>query len=200
MAALQIPAGIDVRSNQASLFSRPQHRARDVGVLDALDGADEDRRKSRLDLIAFRGEVNAGDAGIRVVGDINIAALRVVNAANIEVSGDAVGISQGPSVNVGALAAASSASSAIVSEAARLTERSRPQVRTDMPVIFSVRLLGFTEQRIERLLQVCLMRSPTLMQLAFHLRWRALPCRICPTAHPSISAWIMHHQSPGPNS
>src|SRR3546814_3776069 len=60
-----------------------------IGVLDAFDGRDPDRRKSRLDLLAFFGEVNAGDAGIRVVGDINIAALRVVNAAHIEVSGEA---------------------------------------------------------------------------------------------------------------
>lgn len=116
-----------------------------IGVLDALQGEDEERRKSRLDLIAFRGEVNAGDAGIRVVGDINIAALRVVNAANIEVSGEAVGIPQIPVVNVGALNAASSATSAIVNEAAQLAERSRPQVRPEVPVIVQVRLLGFGE-------------------------------------------------------
>src|SRR3546814_10402866 len=72
-----------------------------IGVLDAFDGRDPDRRKSRLDLLAFFGEVNAGDAGIRVVGDSNIAALRVVNAATIEVSGEADGIPQVPNVNTG---------------------------------------------------------------------------------------------------
>jgi filamentous hemagglutinin family protein len=117
-----------------------------IGVLDAFDGEDENRQPSRLDLLAFFGEVNAGDAGIRVVGDLNIAALRVVNAANIEVSGEAVGIPQVPVVNVGALNAASNATSAIVNEAAQLAERGRPQVRADVPVIVQVRLLGFGEQ------------------------------------------------------
>ncbi len=116
-----------------------------IGVLDAFEGRDPNRRPSRMDLLAFFGEVNAGDAGIRVVGDINIAALRVVNAANIEVSGDAVGIPDVPVVNVGALTAASSATSAIVNQAAQLAERSRPQVRTDVPAIVNVRFVGFGE-------------------------------------------------------
>ncbi|MBN9505341.1 MAG: filamentous hemagglutinin family protein [Altererythrobacter sp.] len=116
-----------------------------IGVLDAYEGRDPDRRPSRMDLLAFFGEVNAGDAGIRVVGDINIAALRVVNAANIEVSGEAVGIPQVPAVNVGALNAASSATSAIVNEAAQLAERSRPQPVRDIPAIVNVRFVGFGE-------------------------------------------------------
>lgn len=116
-----------------------------IGVLDAFEGRDPDRKPSRMDLLAFFGEVNAGDAGIRVVGDINIAALRVVNAANIEVSGEAVGIPQVPAVNVGALNAASAATSSVINEAAQLAERSRPQVRTDMPTILNVRFLGFGE-------------------------------------------------------
>jgi len=49
-------------------------------------------------------------------------------------------------VNVGALAAASSATSAIVNEAARLADRSRPQMRTDIPVIIAIRFLGFGEE------------------------------------------------------
>lgn len=28
----------------------------------------------------------------------------------------------------------------------------------------------------------------------------ALPCKICPITHPSIAAWIMHHQMPGLNT
>src|SRR5262249_23898880 len=48
-----------------------------IGVLDALQGSGQ-RKLSRLDLIAPRGEINAADAGIRVVGDINLAAAVVV--------------------------------------------------------------------------------------------------------------------------
>ncbi|MCW5623139.1 MAG: filamentous hemagglutinin family protein [Burkholderiales bacterium] len=53
-----------------------------------------------VDLIAPLGEVNAGDAGIRVAGDLNIAALRVVGADNIRVGGSTSGV---PTGNTGAL-------------------------------------------------------------------------------------------------
>lgn len=45
-----------------------------------------------LDLIAPRGTVNAGDAGIRVAGNLNLAALFVLNVANIQVGGDTKGV------------------------------------------------------------------------------------------------------------
>lgn len=114
-----------------------------IGVLDAFEGRDPNRRPSRMDLLAFFGEVNAGDAGIRVVGDINIAALRVVNAANIQVTGEAVGIPQVPAVNVGALTAASAATSAVVNQATQLAARSRPSIVRDIPAIVNVRFVGF---------------------------------------------------------
>ncbi|WP_333837448.1 filamentous haemagglutinin family protein [Novosphingobium sp.] len=99
-----------------------------------------------IDLIAPLGTIDAGEAGIRVSGNINLAALQVLNAANIQVKGNAAGIPQVAVVNVGALAAASSAASAVTAEATRVAERSRPQVRTEVPVIVSVRLLGFGDQ------------------------------------------------------
>ena len=40
-----------------------------------------------VDLIAPLGTIDAGEAGIRVSGNVNIAALHVVNAANIQVQG-----------------------------------------------------------------------------------------------------------------
>src|SRR3546814_15309694 len=60
-----------------------------IGVLDA--GGTGNREESRLDLIASRGEVNAGDAGISVVGDLNITALRVVGLDTLLVTGDTTG-------------------------------------------------------------------------------------------------------------
>ena len=41
-----------------------------------------------VDLIAPLGTIDAGEAGIRVSGNVNIAALHVVNAANIQVQGE----------------------------------------------------------------------------------------------------------------
>lgn len=117
-----------------------------IGVLDSLQGNDPDRKKSRLDLLAFFGEVNAGDAGIRVIGDLNIAALRVVNAANIQVSGDATGIPTIAAVNIGALTSASSAASAVSIAATQLAERSRPQPVFDLPTILNVRFVDFGDE------------------------------------------------------
>ncbi|WCM18167.1 filamentous hemagglutinin family protein [Paraburkholderia bryophila] len=63
-------------------------------------------------LIAPRGTVDAGDAGIRVSGNLNVAALHVANADNIQVQGTSLGVPVGQAVNTGALSAASSAASA----------------------------------------------------------------------------------------
>lgn len=63
-------------------------------------------------LVAPRGTVDAGDAGIRVSGNLNIAALHVVNADNIQVQGTSIGVPVSQSVNPGALTAASSTASA----------------------------------------------------------------------------------------
>src|SRR3546814_13256236 len=46
-----------------------------IGVLDAFDGRDRDRRKCRLDLLAFFDAVKAGDAGNAGGGHINHARL-----------------------------------------------------------------------------------------------------------------------------
>ncbi|SFQ74163.1 filamentous hemagglutinin family N-terminal domain-containing protein, partial [Variovorax sp. OK605] len=64
-----------------------------------------------VDLIAPLGTIDAGEAGIRVSGNVNLAALRVVNAENIQVKGQSVGIPVIAAVNVGALTNASAAAS-----------------------------------------------------------------------------------------
>ena len=58
-------------------------------------------------LIAPRGTVNAGAAGVRVSGNLNIAALQVLNAFNIQVQGVTVGIPGTTAPNIGALTSAS---------------------------------------------------------------------------------------------
>jgi filamentous hemagglutinin family protein len=96
-----------------------------------------------VDLIAPLGTIDAGEAGIRVSGNVNLAALQVLNAANIQVKGAAAGIPQAVVVNTGALTAASSATSAVTAEASRVAERSRPPVRTEVPMIVTVTFVGF---------------------------------------------------------
>lgn len=100
--------------------------------------SEEQRKKSRMDLLAFKGEINAGDAGIRVVGDANFAALRIVNATNITVSGTAVGVPTVQAPNIGGLTEASNTAGSAAQQA------SAPQQRTtEQPSVIIVEVLGF---------------------------------------------------------
>ncbi|VFR60299.1 Filamentous haemagglutinin family outer membrane protein associated with VreARI signalling system [plant metagenome] len=96
-----------------------------------------------VDLLAPLGTIDAGEAGIRVSGNVNIAALQVVNAANIQVKGDAVGIPVVAAVNVGALTNASAAASSAADAAQESVARSRAAARQNLPSIISVQILGF---------------------------------------------------------
>lgn len=64
-----------------------------------------------VDLIAPVGIVDAGDAGIRAAGNLNIAAATVLNAANIQVGGSSTGVPAVEAVTVSAPAPTTSANS-----------------------------------------------------------------------------------------
>jgi filamentous hemagglutinin len=63
-----------------------------------------------VNLIAPKGVVNAGDAGIRVAGNLNIAAVQVIGAGNITVVGTATGV---PVSEAGAFASALSGANSL---------------------------------------------------------------------------------------
>jgi hypothetical protein len=63
-----------------------------------------------VNLIAPKGAVNAGDAGIRVAGNLNIAAVQVIGAGNITVVGTATGV---PVSEAGAFAGALSGANSL---------------------------------------------------------------------------------------
>ncbi len=63
-------------------------------------------------LIAPRGTVDAGAAGIRVSGNLNVAALQVLNSFNIQVQGVTIGLPTAPAPNIGALTTASNTAAA----------------------------------------------------------------------------------------
>jgi len=63
-----------------------------------------------VNLIAPKGDVNAGDAGIRVAGNLNIAAVQVIGAGNITVVGTATGV---PVSEAGAFAGALSGANSL---------------------------------------------------------------------------------------
>ena len=99
-----------------------------------------------VDLYAPLGTIDAGEAGIRVSGNINIHAQQVLNAANIKTQGESVGVPVAASVNTGALSSASAAASSAVGAAQDSAQRAQNQARQNQPSIISVQILGFGDE------------------------------------------------------
>jgi hypothetical protein len=93
-------------------------------------------------LMAPRGTVDAGDAGIRVSGNLVIAAAQVANADNIQVQGEKIGVPIAQSVNIGALNAASSAANAVNHVVDEMADKQRSDARNQQPSVISVHVLG----------------------------------------------------------
>lgn len=110
-----------------------------------------------VDLIAPKGTVNAGDAGIRA-GNLNIAAQVVLNAENIQVSGASSGV---PAADTGGLSAGLAGNSALgdtqaVAEATRsvggqstdagkAAAEAKQALAAFRPTFISVEVLGYGE-------------------------------------------------------
>lgn len=115
-----------------------------IGVLATVAGVPP----GDVDLIAPAGAVDAGDAGIRVSGNLNIAAERVLNADNISVGGAAAGVPAAPVVaapNIAGLTAASNTAGASVSAATDLANQAAKQEEQpeEEPSIITVEVLGY---------------------------------------------------------
>jgi len=112
-----------------------------IGVLATLQGVSP----GNVDLIAPVGTVDAGDAGIRASGNLNIAAAVVLNASNIQVGGTSVGTPPPPPApNLGSLGAASTASAGASSAAAEVARQNQSSnTATELPSIISVEVLGY---------------------------------------------------------
>ncbi len=102
-----------------------------------------------VDLVAPEGTVDAGDAGIRVSGNLNIAANQVVNAGNISVGGTSSGTPTAPSApsvatvtSAATTAAAAGADTAPVPPSAVKDEDSAGAIE-ELPSEISVEVLGY---------------------------------------------------------
>jgi len=96
-----------------------------IGVLATV----KDAPVGNVDLIAVTGIIDAGDAGIRSSGNLNLAATKILNADNIVVSGLSVGAppaasSSAPATAAPAAPAAASAPSSAASTAAAAASNS----------------------------------------------------------------------------
>jgi hypothetical protein len=99
-------------------------------------------------LLAPRGTVDAGDAGIRATGNITIAAAQVRNADNIAAGGTSVGVPAAPATaapNVGGLSSASSSTAATTAAASDVAQQGRTDTGAtqDAPSTVSVEVLGY---------------------------------------------------------
>ncbi|GGY04320.1 filamentous haemagglutinin family protein [Paludibacterium paludis] len=101
-----------------------------------------------VDLIAPLGTIDAGEAGIRVSGNVNVAAMQVANAANIQVQGKSSGVPMAASVNVGAQASASAASSSATQAAGDVMRRQQSAARQNQASQVSVQILGFGNEAL----------------------------------------------------
>ncbi|MGO4702976.1 filamentous haemagglutinin family protein [Dyella sp. 2RAB6] len=121
------------------LDARGQVSGAGIATLQTVPGAPS----GSVYLVAPRGTVDAGDAGIRVSGNLIVAAARVVNADNIQVQGEKVGVPVTQSVNVGALNAASAAASAVSKAAEDMARQQQDDARSKQPSVISVQVLGY---------------------------------------------------------
>ena len=135
------PQSADVETDLAGLAT-----GGGIGVLATVG----DVTPGNVDLIAPAGTVDAGDAGIRATGNLNIAAVQVLNADNIQVSGTSAGTPVAAAVaapNLAGLSASSNAAAA-ATNAAQETARQNPQAASgqdEVPSIIVVELLGYGE-------------------------------------------------------
>jgi filamentous hemagglutinin len=114
-----------------------------IGVLATIQGVNP----GDVDLIAPSGIIDAGDAGIRVSGNINLAAVQVVNSGNIA----AGGTSSGGTVSVAAPSVAAITTASNTAATSSSTNTATPentqerQRETDAvePSIITVEVIGY---------------------------------------------------------
>ncbi len=94
-----------------------------------------------IDLVAPFGTIDAGEAGIRGSGNLNIAALHVLNGANIQVQGATTGVPASSAPSVGSFTGANGAAGAAAQAAENATggNQAAPQ-----PSIWIVEILGYS--------------------------------------------------------
>ncbi len=132
------PQSADVQTDLAGLAT-----GGGIGVLATVAGV----APGDVDLIAPVGTVDAGDAGIRVSGNLNIAATQVLNAGNIAVAGSTSGVPTAPTVaapNISGLTSSSNAAAAVNSAANEVAGQARTQPeQEEVNSIITVEVLGY---------------------------------------------------------
>ena len=132
------PQSGDVKTDLAGLAT-----GGGIGVLATVAGVPP----GDVDLIAPAGTIDAGDAGIRSAGNLNISAVQVLNASNISAGGASVGTPAPATANLGGLmASVANTSSATKGAADDTTRQQRGPGATPtepLPSIITIEVLGY---------------------------------------------------------
>jgi filamentous hemagglutinin len=129
------PTSADVQIDLAGLYT-----GGGIGVLETIAGAPP----ADVALIAPKGSIDAGDAGIRVSGNLTIAAVEVLNAGNISVGGKSSGVPTVAAPNLGGLSAATAAAGAAENTAQASVQQPRnPLAPIELPSIITVEVIGY---------------------------------------------------------
>jgi hypothetical protein len=112
-----------------------------IGVLATVVGV----APGDVDLIAPAGFIDAGDAGIRASGTVNVSAVQVLNASNIQAGGTITGTPAPPAApNVASIASASNTSVASSNAAAEVAKQEHaPVQQEEFPSIITVLVVGY---------------------------------------------------------
>ena len=113
-----------------------------IGVLATVEGVEP----GDVDLIAPTGLIDAGDAGIRVSGNINLAAVQVVNSANISAGGTSSGGNatvSAPSISTVTAASNTSAATTAAAPAAKEDKKEKPEEIVPELSIIDVVVIGY---------------------------------------------------------
>lgn len=130
------PQSGDVQNDLAGLAT-----GSGIGVLATLAGV----KPGDVDLIAPVGTVDAGDAGIRSSGNLNLAARVILNAGNIQVAGSTAGTpAPAASLNLAPVSAAASANAAGTTAASEVAKQSQSESQLiELPSLISVEVQGY---------------------------------------------------------
>lgn len=107
-----------------------------IGTLQTLPGS----AAADIFLLAPRGDIDAGDAGIRSSGNLSIVANQVLNGDNLTVKGATSGVPQAPTVSATAVASASNTSAA-----AGETDTAAAQRPLDQQAVITVQVTGCSD-------------------------------------------------------
>jgi hypothetical protein len=122
-----------------NLYAEPDQTGSTSGAGIAALPPDAGTEAPDVYLLAPRGTVDAGDAGVRSAGNLSVAALRVVNADNFKVGGAASGLPTVQAPNIVGLTEASNTAGAAAKQAERPSEGNG----SARPSVIIVEVLGY---------------------------------------------------------